>query len=398
MAHAKHIAIIGGGPAGLKAAETAAELGAIVSLFDAKRSVGRKFLIAGKSGLNLTSDESFATFVDKYSGSQQPDGVWQDLLSDFDNTATREWAASLGIETFVSSAKKVFPEQMKAAPLLRRWVTKLKEIGVSFHVNHRLTKLELADAPALHFDTPDGAVTHSFDHVILALGGGSWKSTGSDGSWVDSLRALDITVHSLSAANSGWETDWPPALLTAAEGLPIKNIVIHSGEKSHHGEVVITRYGLEGGPIYRLGPQIRQCKEIEIDFKPTFSEAQLVAKMESAKRKLLTEAIRRWKLSPATAAILEHYHQAAKLNTTQLAHLVKHCTITCHRPRPIDEAISSAGGICWTELDSQLRLIKHPSLSACGEMIDWEAPTGGFLLQGCLATGKRAAIGALSEC
>ena len=390
------IAIIGGGPAGLKAAEVAAKTGAHVTLYEAKRSVGRKFLIAGKSGLNLTSDADQEDFIQSYSGSQMPSNTWQSLLSEFSNTHTRQWAQNLGVPTFVSSAQKVFPEKMKAAPLLRKWVLSLKNLGVEFLVNHTLTEISAKVPHALSFNTPDGKVTKTHDKIILALGGGSWPDSGSTGKWISLLDQLGVKTIPLTAANCGWEIDWPPQLLTQAEGLPIKNVCFHSGKKSLSGESVITRYGMEGGPIYRLGPQIRQTGSFSIDLKPTFSEEQLLKKMESAKRNLLAEAEQRWKLHPASIALLEHYHQAENCTKEQLAHLVKNCILTCRNPRPIEEAISSAGGICWSELDPFLRLKKHPTISVAGEMIDWEAPTGGFLLQGCFATGKRAASGATS--
>ena len=399
MSNTRHIAVVGGGPAGLKAAETIHQLSLSsgetiqVTLYEAKRSVGRKFLIAGKSGLNITNNADFEEFTKQYQGSPMPEEIWCSLISEFDNQATRAWASELGIETFVSSGKKVFPEQMKAAPLLRRWVTKLKESGIQFKTNHKLSFITPKDSCStdLTFETPEGSSTYSHQNVILALGGGSWPSSGSDGTWVKLLSALNIKTLPLSAANCGWEVDWPKPLVAEAEGLPIKNLTLSSENRQCQGEIVITKYGIEGGPVYKLGPQIRNSKKIILDLKPTFTKEQLLNKMESAKTNLLEEAVRRWKLHPASASILKHYHNAEHLEKTQLAELVKHCPLQCLRPRPINEAISSAGGVCWSELDTYLRLKKHPTISLAGEMINWEAPTGGFLLQGCFATSIRAA-------
>ncbi|MFC4992603.1 NAD(P)/FAD-dependent oxidoreductase [Rubritalea tangerina] len=391
------IAIVGGGPAGLRAAEVAASSGAQVTLYEAKRSVGRKFLVAGKSGLNLTNGESFPSFLDHYQGPDIPSFFYQ-ALKDFDNQALRHWAAELGIETYVASSNKVFPVGMKAAPLLRRWIEKLRTLGVHFRVRHTLTQITTTPELTLHFNHDGETLSQNHDRIILALGGGSWPSTGSDGSWVQMLNALGLHITPLTAANCGWETLWPEALLNEAEGLPLKNIVVHAGDRSMHGELVITRYGLEGGPIYRLGPAIKAhaSPHISIDFKPTFTTDQLVKKMESAKRNYLQEARTRWKLNPAAAAILENLHGPFS-STAELARHTKSCHIPLTRPRPIEEAISSAGGITWDNFNQSFELQSHPGIFLAGEMLDWEAPTGGFLLQSAFATGNAAAHQALNK-
>ena len=321
------IAIIGGGPAGLRAAEVAAEAGAKVTLYEAKRSVGRKFLVAGKSGLNLTNGQPFPEFLDYYQGADLPEDFF-DALRSFDNDALRAWAQELGIETYVASSSKVFPIGMKAAPLLRRWIEKLRRLGVTFKVRHALTKIEPASAHTLTFQHDEEAVTAQHDAVILALGGASWPSTGSDGKWVETLANLNLPVTPLTSANCGWETPWPTELLEQAEGLPLKNMVVYAGESSRQGELVITRYGLEGGPIYRLGPAIKalEIPEIHLDFKPTFTVEQLVRKMESVRRNFLKEAKQRWKVSPSALAILEHLHGPFE-DAESLARCVKHCKI-----------------------------------------------------------------------
>jgi len=380
------LAIIGGGPAGLRAAEVAAMAGLRVTLFDAKRSVGRKFLVAGKGGLNLTHSEAFERFVSRYTGPEQPSGIWNALLADFDSAALRKWAAELGVGTFQATSGRVYPKALKAAPLLRRWIARLKSLGVRFEMNHRWTGLTPGTPHRLDFE--NGASIEA-DAVIFALGGGSWPQTGSDGGWMQAFKDLGIACHPLVAANCGWEHPWPTEVLKIAEGQPLKNINVSAGEDTATGELLVTRYGLEGGTIYQLGAALRamDAPAIAIDFKPTFTHAQLVAKMQSVRRNHLDEAKTRWRLGDAAHAILA---RSSWQDTDSLASEVKHCVIPLDRPRPIAEAISSAGGVCWSELDETLMFTRFPGIYVAGEMIDWEAPTGGYLIQGCFATGTRA--------
>jgi len=357
------------------------------------RSVGRKFLVAGKSGLNLTNAEDFEPFFNRYSGTDFPTEMWRTILSNFDNDALREWAAGLGVETFVASSGKVFPTPVngtiRAAPLLRRWVERLRERGVQFRTGHRWAGFE--SDRRLVFDHENEIVIRQHDAVILALGGASWPQTGSTGRWAIFLENEGISITPLSPANCGWEVDWPDAVLDEAEGLPIKNIEVSAGDSSRRGELVITRYGLEGGPIYRLGPAIRSMAspQIKIDFKPGLSFDALVTHLGSVKRNFVREARRRWKLDPASAALLKHLPDRGPWKSSeQLAREVKSCRIALTGPRPVEEAISSAGGICWSELNEDLMLRKLPGVFVAGEMIDWEAPTGGYLLQACFATGS----------
>ncbi len=383
--------MIGGGPAGLRAAEVAATAGLQVTLYDGKPSVGRKFLVAGKGGLNLTHGEAFERFVGRYSGPGQPAEIWQSLIADFDPAALRAWAAELGVETFQATSGRVYPRALKAAPLLRRWIERLRGLGVRFEMNHRWTSLVPGTPYQLGF--ANGAFATA-DAVIFALGGGSWSKTGSDGGWTGVFEKLGIAHHPLAPANCGWEHAWPPAVLANAEGQPLKNIHVSAGGHTAIGELMLTRYGLEGGAIYQLGAALRAMPEpaIAIDFKPTFTHAQLVAKMQSVRRDFLVAARDRWKLSPPAHAILSRQVWA---DADSLAREVKHCLIPLARPRPIDEAISSAGGICWSETDASLMLKKLPGVFVAGEMIDWEAPTGGYLMQGCFATATRAAGSAI---
>ncbi len=392
-----NIAIVGGGPAGLRAAEVAAAGGAAVTLFDAKASVGRKFLVAGKGGLNLTHAGSREEFVARYTGAKE---VWASLIADFDAEALREWAAGLGVETFSASTGRVYPRELKAAPLLRRWVHRLREMGVKFAMHHRWTGLCRDAAWMLDFQTPDGPRTHEADAVILALGGGSWPETGSDGAWTTALEELGVHIAPLVPANCGWEISWPRAVLDAAEGQPLKSIAVRAGDTEVRGELLVTKYGLEGGALYQLGPVLRAMAEplLAIDFKPSSTSEQLVAKMGPIRRNFLAEARARWKLNDAVFAIIENMPEPREWASAQdLAAHLKNVPLRLSGPRPIAEAISSAGGVCWRELDGNLMVRKLPGVFVAGEMIDWEAPTGGYLIQGCFATGTRAGRAALAS-
>ncbi|NBV21129.1 MAG: TIGR03862 family flavoprotein [Proteobacteria bacterium] len=394
-----NIAIIGGGPAGLRAAEVAAAAGASVTLFDAKASVGRKFLVAGRGGLNLTHAEPRLDFAQRYTGRDQPPGTWTSLLADFDADALRAWAAELGVETFAATSGRVYPRALKAAPLLRRWVHRLREAGVKFSLHHRWTGLRPGTQWQLDFQVQGEARTVEADAVILALGGGSWPETGSDGGWVSGLEKLGVAVNGFKSSNCGWELPWPAAVLALAEGQPLKNITARAGAVTAVGELLVTRYGLEGGAIYQLGPALRAMAhpEIAIDFKPTHTVEQLVRKLGNCPNNFLAAARSRWKLSDAAYAILENRPGGAPFTSAEsLATTTKNCPLPLTGPRPLSEAISSAGGVCWRELDASLMIHRLPGVFVAGEMIDWDAPTGGYLMQGCFVTGTRAACGAVA--
>lgn len=391
----RSVAIVGGGPAGLRAAERAIEAGARVTVYDHKPSVGRKFLIAGKSGLNLTNDAGFDDFLAQYSGAQFPLDRWRTYLSGFDRDAMRAWARGLGVETFVAGGGKVFPTSKKAAPLLRRWLSRLKVAGVQFEMHHRWLGLErVGDRIELLFRNRDGDMAVQHDAVVLALGA-SWPQTGSDGAWTAILRQLGVDMVPLQGANCGWECLWTPETLAVAEGQPLHHLSIQAGDQRVQGELMVTRYGFEGSPLYRLGPQLRRMKEPEliIDFKPVFSEAHMIAKMESARRHFYKEARLRWKFTDAMCAILRQQYGEFE-SAEALAAAAKCCRIPLLGPRPVAEAISTAGGVAWTALNEDLMLQAIPGVYCAGEMIDWEAPTGGFLLQGCFATGTVAGAAA----
>ena len=388
----RKIAIIGGGPAGLRAAEVAVGMGAAVTLYDAKPSVGRKFLVAGKSGLNLTNNADFEDFLAHYSGRDFPVDRWRSYLKEFDNYHLSEWASGLGVDTFAAPNGKVFPFSKKAAPLLRRWVLRLREKGVQFRMKHQWVGLEQqGNILQLDFMQGDEPVSVIYDAVILAMGGASWPQTGSTGTWVPILEAKGIEVVSLQSANCGWECEWTEETRELIEGKALQNLKVSAAGVTLTGELLPTKYGFEGTPIYTLGTELRKMDEpsIEIDFKPTFTEERLVAKMESARRDFYKEAGLRWKLSEAACAIIRQYYGEFD-NAKALANAVKCCRIPLTEPRPIEESISTSGGVAWSDLNEDLMLNKLPGVYCTGEMVDWEAPTGGFLMQGCFVTGTIA--------
>ncbi|MDB6028148.1 MAG: hypothetical protein JWM68_4371 [Verrucomicrobiales bacterium] len=348
--------------------------------------------------MNLTHSEPRDRFVTRYSGVGTPPDFWPSVLAEFDADALRTWAAEFGVETFVGTSGRVFPKELKAAPLLRRWVERLRKQGVEFQMRHRWTGLTRGTRWNVHFTVEGEPHTFEADAVILALGGGSWPDTGSDGGWTDILRTLGVTIAPLMPANCGWEVSWPAALLPEAEGKSVKNITARVSSTVAVGELLITRYGLEGGIVYQLGSALRAMAdpEISIDFKPSFTAEQLISKLGGARRHFLAEAQSKWRLSEAAFAMLKHLsNEEAVGSAAALAATVKNFRVRLTGPRPLAEAISSAGGVCWSELESTLMLRKFPGVFVAGEMIDWEAPTGGYLMQGCFATGTRAARSAL---
>ena len=386
------IAIIGGGPAGLRVAQLASNHPTWdVSLFEQKRSVGRKFLVAGKSGLNLTNNVGSKSFIAQYKGVSLDKKLWTQMYDEFSNEDLRAWAKDLGVDTFVSSGQKVFPLEMKAAPLLRAWVTRIKAQGCSIHVNNEWASMtQVEEGYRLAFKTPEGRREEVFDKVVLALGGGSWPQTGSTGAWVSILESFGLRVRPLISANCGWEVAWDNQWLATYEGEPMKNIVCKVGDEQIKGEVVVTKYGLEGGPIYKLGHALRQQDSpvLEIDFKPDFTVDQLIKKAESVRSNARNELLKRWKVSQAVLDLIHVFSEQAVTpdEIRELACLLKSYKIAFQNPRSIVEAISSAGGVDWSELDSTLMLKKYPNVYVCGEMLEWEAPTGGFLLQGCFSS------------
>jgi hypothetical protein len=374
----------------LRAAEVASEEGVQVDLCDAQPSVGRKFLVAGRGGLNLTHGEPLENFPQRYGSEAER---WRDLLTAFGPDNLRRWAAELGTETYVGTSGRVFPRGQKAAALLRAWVHRLRTARVRFHSRAKLSGL-FAEAGGwrAEFTTDAEPITITARAVVLALGGASWAETGSDGRWPSVLEQHGIEVAPWLPANCGWEVEWPNEFLQRVEGMPLKNLTVSAGTESVSGELLITRYGVEGGAIYRLTPILRamQAPALRIDLKPQLPADALLTRLANP----AVEWARALKLSPAATALLETYAREDLTDPERLVSRIKAFDLPLLRPRPIDEAISSAGGVRWRELDPSLMLHKLPGVFVAGEMIDWEAPTGGYLLQGCFATGTRAGRGA----
>jgi uncharacterized flavoprotein (TIGR03862 family) len=389
------VLVIGGGPAGLRAAEVARAEGAQVTVCDAQRSVGRKFLVAGRGGLNLTHGEPVENFPARYI--DEPTR-WRDLLGEFGPTDLRDWAADLGVETYVGTSGRVFPRGQKAAGLLRAWVRRLRSSGVQFHTAGRFVNLaRQTNGWHAQFQTSEDEFSLTADAIVLALGGASWPETGSDGTWPTILAAHGIEITPWQPANCGWDVDWPPELLARAEGSPLKNLTVSAGQESVSGELLITRKGIEGGAIYRLGRTLRSMTDprLKIDFKPQLSVETMRERI--ANLRLADEWFRAWKLSAGAMALLETMSPNEPTDQEAMIARVKNLTIPLRGPRPVAEAISSAGGVPWSELDQTLMLRKLPGIFVAGEMIDWEAPTGGYLLQGCFATATRAGRAAASQ-
>jgi uncharacterized flavoprotein (TIGR03862 family) len=316
---------------------------------------------------------------------------WRDLLRDFGPAELRAWAADLGVETYVGTSGRVFPRGQKAAGLLRAWVGRLRESGVEFRTGSRFVNLSRQEKNwSAEFQSSRANFSVSADSIVLALGGASWPETGSDGAWPEILRAHGIEITPWQPANCGWNVAWPAELLARVEGLPLKNLTVRAGDESFSGELLITRNGLEGGAIYRLGRRLRSMPEpcLTIDFKPQLSVEAMRARIAGVPAP--DQWFRAWKLSSAAIALLETKSPNERIDRDQTIALVKNFTVILSGPRPIAEAISSAGGLPWRELDENLMLRKLPGIFGAGEMIDWEAPTGGYLLQGCFATATRA--------
>jgi len=393
-----NLAIVGGGPSGLRAAEILAEAGATVTLFEGKASVGRKFLVAGLGGLNLTHSESLEDFSKRYKGGFS-ETFWTSLLEDCTPLELRKWAEDLGIDTFIGTSGRVFPKEFKAAPLLRRWVENLRSRKVIIQTRQDLRSIKREDGRILlELSANEGVKESAFDAVILALGGASWPETGSDARWVPILKEMGISITPFQAANCGWEANWHPDILSQAEGQPLKNLSVTAGQETVQGELMITAYGLEGGAIYQLGASLRSMEfpKLLLDLKPTFSKEELVNKLGDFSDDLVSIAAKSWRLSAAATALFRNLiPKDAENDPLALARLAKTLPVSLKGPRPIAEAISSAGGIHSSEITEDLMIRKFPGLFVAGEMIDWEAPTGGYLLQGCFATGTRAAQGLL---
>jgi uncharacterized flavoprotein (TIGR03862 family) len=393
------VVVIGGGPAGLMAAEAARATGAEVDLLEAKPSVGRKFLIAGRGGLNLTHADPRPRFEQRYARGSAAVARW---LDGFDAEALRAWAAALGVETFVGSSGRVFPNDMKAAPLLRAWVQRLRDAGVRMHMRERWQGFD-AEGRAV-VEGPDGRRAIEAGAVVLALGGGSWPQLGSDGAWMPWLAQQGVATVPLTASNCGFDVGWSEFVATKFAGAPLKPVAAlwrdaAGHEQRQQGECVLTATGIEGSLLYAIGADLRSAIEgdgealLHLDLLPTTPIERVRSALESPREgRSLSEVLRRrLKLDGAKAALLrERLPPDTLANATALAAAIKRLPITLRAARPIAEAISTAGGIALGALDDRLALKARPGWFACGEMLDWDAPTGGYLLTACFASGQRA--------
>ncbi len=402
--YAPGLVVIGGGPAGLMAAETARAAGIEVDLYEGKGSVGRKFLIAGKGGLNLTHGEPRPHFDRRYGARADAVAAW---LDDFDADALRDWARGFGIDTYIGTSGRVFPMDRKAAPLLRGWVRRLRETGVRFHVQHRW--LGWNDDGALRFDAADGERAVHSDAVVLALGGGSWPELGSDGAWTPWLASRGVDVAPLKPANCGFEISWSEHFATRHAGAPLKPVVAHWSDddgKAHalQGECVVTASGIEGSLVYALSAMLRDAIErrgkavLHLDLAPGREVQRLQQALSTPRNgRSFSEQLRRQTgLTGVKAALLHEILDPSQRNDTErVAHAIKRLPLMLKRPRPIAEAISSAGGVRLEALDASLMTTRLPGVFCAGEMLDWEAPTGGYLLTACFASGRLAGLGAI---
>ena len=401
----RSLAVIGGGPAGLMAAEVARAAGFEVDVYEAKGSVGRKFLIAGKGGLNLTHSEPRPAFDARYRERAREVGAW---LDDFDADALREWARGFGVETYVGSSGRVFPIDRKAAPLLRGWVRRLRDAGVQFHVQHHW--LGWNDVGALRFSMPAGETSFDADAVVLALGGGSWPQLGSDGTWVETLASRGIDIAPLQPANCGFDIGWSEFLATRHAGAPLKPVVAHwhdaNGiEHALQGECVLTETGIEGSLIYAISAELRDAITrdgetiLHLDLAPGRDLERLQRDLCKPRNgRSLGEFLRRQAGIEGAKATLVHevLDKAALQDMARVAATIKRLPLRLLRPRPMAETISTAGGVRVEALDDALMLRDMPSVFCAGEMLDWEAPTGGYLLTAVFASGLRAGRGAVA--
>lgn len=399
----KSVAIIGGGPAGLMAAEVLSEHGVRVDVYDSMPSLGRKFLMAGKSGLNLTHSEPFEGFVARYGSRKDEVKKW---LLEFSPADLREWARRLGIETFVGTSGRVFPVGMKASPLLRAWLKRLDEAGVRFHLRHRMIGLTGLNSRRvdLEFETREGRKTVTADAVILALGGGSWRKLGSDGAWVEWLEQAGVKVEALKPSNCGFDVAWSAVFKEKYDGHPIKSVILSFGEFRQQGEFIVTKEGMEGSLIYVASALMRDALAangravMTLDLAPDKTEAQLAEKLSKPRgsRTLASHLEKAAGMKGVKAGLLREFVPKDEFaDAAQLAFYIKHLPVPLTAPRPLDEAISTAGGVSFDALDDNLMLKKLPGVFCAGEMLDWEAPTGGYLITACMASGKWAGRGTL---
>lgn len=398
----KHkVIIIGGGPAGLMAAEVISNAGNEVHLFDAMPTVGRKFLLAGIGGLNLTHSEEYSKFVERYR--ERKTEVSQ-MLEQFNAEHLQAWAANLGIETFVGSSGRVFPKEMKAAPLLRTWLQRLKKNHVQFYMRHRWMGWQ---GDQLIFSFNDEELIKDADAIVFALGGASWPKLGSDGAWVSILRKSGVEIDTLKPANCGFNIEWSDYFKQKFAGASLKSVEayvvdVHQNKAIKKSQIIITENGIEGSLVYALSAPIRELIErdghatLYLDLVPDKNIERVLTEVSMPRGSRSLSSHLKSKLgidSLKTALLYECLDQETLNNPVRLAKAIKHLPIICLSTRPISEAISSAGGVRFESLDENLMSVKHPKVFFAGEMLDWEAPTGGYLLTACFSSGYVAGLG-----
>ena len=399
----KHVAIVGGGPAGLMACEVLIDAGFGVDLYESMPTLGRKFLRAGLGGLNITHSEDFDKFCTRYDDKQNH---LQKHLDQFGPDSLREWVHTLGIKTFVGTSGRVFPTQMKAAPMLRAWVHRLRNSGVNFHLNHKWCGF--GDGNILNFDSPTGKFSTKSDAIILALGGASWPQLGSTGCWAPWLIDRGVKVTRWQSANCGFDVEWTKLMQDKFAGEPLKAISLtftnlDGVTQTKQGELLIKEYGVEGSLIYAFSKQIREVINVQgdalikLDLLPDRSfDGILKALMRPRGSRSISRHLQNCLGNNALkkALLFELLSKEQIADPKILAQSIKCLPIKLLKPRPIEEAISSAGGVSFESVDENLMLKTMPGIFVAGEMLDWEAPTGGYLLTACFATGRAAAIGA----
>jgi uncharacterized flavoprotein (TIGR03862 family) len=389
----KRAVVIGAGSAGLMAAETMAAAGLQVTVCDAKPSVGRKFLMAGKSGLNLTKQEESGAFLDAYAEAAP---ALRPMIDAFDADAVQDWARGLGQEVFTGSTGRVFPKAMKASPLLRAWLMRLSEAGVQINTRWQWQGW---DGAALKFDTVDGVQTLSPDVTVLALGGASWARLGSTGAWADLLVEKGVTLAGFAGANAGIKVEWSD-FMARHFGVPLKGVAWTAGAYTSRGEATLSARGLEGGGIYTVSRGVREGHPLVLDMLPDQTVPEVTARLSKPRGKasFANHLRKTLGLSPAQIALVQEMARPLPEGLRGTARLLKNLPIQHAGLRPMDEAISTAGGIPFDQMDAGLMLKAVPGVFASGEMLDWEAPTGGYLISACLATGHWAGTHAAQWC
>ena len=386
--------IIGAGPSGLMAADILSKAGVAVRIYEAMPTPGRKFLMAGRGGLNITHSEALDAFVQRYGDHSS---LLKPFLNRFGPNDIINWMDELEQPSFIGSSGRVFPKVMKAAPLLRAWLTRLNQQGVELLTRHRWVDWD--DQGGFHIESPEGPQIITADQIILATGGGSWKKLGSDGQWVNLLQRQGIQINPLIASNCGFTCEWSDVLRKQHAGTPIKGAVLKSQHSEKKGDLILTHYGLEGGLIYAFSADIRQSlrlnqsAKLTLDLMPDIELAQLIKRIEKPRgRNSFSNHLRKAGIASVKAALVrESYPEIVNDDPFAWAEALKNCPITLTGMRPIDEAISTAGGVSFSELDNDFRLKKKPTVFCAGEMIDWDAPTGGYLLTACFSIGVHIA-------